>query len=194
MKPKKQNLLLDQMEAGRVYRRQELSSFSKAVDRDLAALVKEKKIEKVGAGLYYKPMVSSFGLLPPEQREIVRAFLKTDDFLLTSLNYFNGLGVGLTQLSNEMLVYNRKRTGKFNLGGLVYNFQRPLNFPRPSEINEEYLFVDMLNNYENLYEPPEQFKNILKKKATKLKKKELLHAVNMYGKVRTNKKLQELLS
>ena len=193
MKPRSSELLFDNMISGRVYRREDLASFSSSVDRDLQTLVKANKIEKLGSGLYHRPVVSKFGPLPPKQEEVVRAFLKTDDFLLTSLNYFNGLGVGLTQLSNEMLVYNRKRVGKFTLGGLVYNFQRPPNFPKSKQTSEEYLFVDLLNNYDNLHEAPEHFDDALKLKAGRLKKKELLRVASMYGKVRANKKLQELL-
>ncbi len=193
MKLRAYEILLEEMEAGRVYRREELSPFSKAVDRDLQKLVSSKRVEKVGPGLYHKPVASRFGPLPPKQHEVVRAFLKTDDFLLTSLNYFNGLGVGLTQLSNEMLVYNRKRVGKFTLGGLVYYFQRPLNFPKQNETSEEYLFVDLLNNYDNLHEAPEQFEDALKRKVNNLKRKNLLRMANMYGKVKANRKLQELL-
>jgi len=185
--------LFEQMEPGRVYRREELLMFSAAVDRDLKQLVEDYRVEKVGSGLYHRPVTSRFGPLPPKQAEVVRAFLKTDDFLLTSLNYFNGLGVGLTQLSNETLVYNRKRVGKFTLAGLVYNFQRPPNFPKRSETSEEYLFVDLLNNYDYLHETPEHFENALKRKACALRKSELLCAASKYGKVRANKKLQELL-
>jgi len=122
--------LFEAMSEGVVYRRQELAAFSKAVDRDLKALLKQQRIEKPAPGLYYRPKQSRFGPLPPDQKELVRAFLKTDDFLLTSPNVYNRLGLGLTQLSNEMLVYNRKRVGKFKLGGLVYHFKRPLNFPK----------------------------------------------------------------
>jgi len=185
--------LFEQMKAGRVYRREELAMFSTAVDRDLKRLVEDGRVEKVGPGLYHNPVVSRFGPLPPKQVEVVRAFLKTDDFLLTSLNYFNGLGVGLTQLSNEMLVYNRKRVGKFTFAGLVYNFQRPPNFPNWNETSEEYLFVDLLNNFDNLHEAPEQLEDALKQKATTLKKKDLLRVASRYGKVRANKKLEELL-
>jgi hypothetical protein len=193
MKPRSSELLFEKMKEGRVYRREDLLSFSNSLDRDLQKLVQADKVEKLGSGLYYRPVVSRFGPLPPKQHEVVRAFLKTDDFLLTSLNYFNGLGVGLTQLSNEMLVYNRKRVGKFTLGGLVYNFQRPPNFPKSNETSEEYLFVDLLNNYDNILESPEQLEDALKLKASRLKKSELLRLASRYGKVRANKKLQVLL-
>ena len=82
---------------GKVYRRKELAGFSTAVDRDLKTLGTTGQVQKLAGGLYYRPRTNPFGVTPPEDREIARAFLKTDDFLLTSYNYFNQLGLGLTQ-------------------------------------------------------------------------------------------------
>ena len=194
MRIRNSDRLLEAMEEGRVYRREELAAFSKSVDRELKQLVKSERVRKAAAGLYFRPKDSEFGWLPPKQEELVRAFLKTDDFLLTSLNYFNGLGVGLTQLVNEMLVYNRKRVGKFKLGGLVYNFQRPPNFPKPKEVNEEFFFVDLLNNYDDLLEPPEKLWDSLKRKARGLRKDELLRTANRFAKARAGKMLKELIA
>ena len=194
MRVKKAQKLLAKMEEGHVYRREELVAFSRSVDRELGQLCSQGQVRKAAAGLYYKPKPSRFGGLSATQTEVVRGFLKTNDFLLTSLNVFNGLAVGLTQLTNEMLVYNRKRFGKFKLAGLVYNFQRPKNFPMPSEFNEEYLFVDLLNNIDNVHEAPEteRFMKSLKRKAGELRQKELCEASQKYAKVSANKLLKEL--
>lgn len=192
MRVKRSDRLLQAITEGRVYRRDELAAFSKAVDRELKQLVKEGRVMKAAPGLYFKPVNSRFGWLPPKQEELVRAFLKTEDFLLTSLNHFNGLGVGLTQLSNEMLVYNRKRVGKFKLCGLTYNFKRPSNFPTPGEVNEEFLLVDLLNNYDDLLEPPDRLWSSLKRKVGTLRTDELVKAAHRFGKARTNKMLKEL--
>jgi hypothetical protein len=108
------------MKPGRVYRRAELTSLSKAVDRDLKQLVKRGVVRKAAAGLYYRPLESRWALVPADTHELVRAFLNTNDFLVTSLNVFNQLGVGLTQMVNATMVYNRKRVGKFILDGTVY--------------------------------------------------------------------------
>ena len=193
MRVKRADQLFDQMVEGRVYRREELVVHSRAVDRELHGLVKSSRVVKAAAGLYYRPSCSRFGARPAEPKDVVRAFLKSNEFLLTSLNYFNGLGVGLTQLTNESIVYNRKRIGKFKLDGMNYDFQRPLNFPKPSEANEEYLFVDLLNNYENVYEPPDFFDGALKRKASRLRKDELLKAAALYAKASAYKRLMELL-
>jgi hypothetical protein len=194
MRLKRADQLLEQMVEGRVYRREQLVVYSKAVDRDLAWLVSEKKVVKAAAGLYYRPKLSRFGPLAASPDEVVRAYLKTDDFLLTSLNYFNGLAVGLTQLTNESLVYNRKRVGRVKLDGMNYYFQRPVNFPKREELNEEYLFVDLLNNYDDLHEPPEteRFIKSLRRKAGELRRDELFSAASRYGKARAQRMLREL--
>jgi len=194
MRVKNADRLFEKMEEGRLYRREDLSEFSKSVDRELKQLLTAKKVRKAAPGVYYRPEMTRFGPVGPDDKEVVRAFLKTDDFLLTSLNYFNGLWVGLTQLTNEMLVYNRKRVGRFKLNGMTYRFQRPVNYPKPEEFNEEYLFVDLLNNYHEVHEPPEteKFMKSLKRKAGELRQDELFKAASLYGKVSANKMLREL--
>ena len=186
--------LLAQMEDGRVYRREELGLLSSAVDRDLKRLVREGRVTRAAPGLYYRTRTSRWGALPASSPEVVRAFLKSDDFLLTSLDVFNGLGVGLTQLPNEFVVYNRKRVGKFKLDGQVYHFKRPHNFPRKEQVNREYLLVDLLNNYSDLPDPPDGLWISLKFCIKEMSRKCLEQAAQQYGKVSANKKLKELLA
>ena len=140
--------LKDAMQLGRVYRRQDLDGLTTAVDRDLKTLVESGEVRKLGYGLYYRPRKNSFGDTPPDERELVRAFLKTDDFLLTSYNYFNQLGLGLTQLYNNHVVYNHKRSGNFLLGGQRFRFRVVPAYPK--KLSKEYLLVDLLNNLKQL--------------------------------------------
>ena len=81
---------------------------------------------------------------PADERELVRRFLKEDDFLLTSANAYNTLGLGTTQLYNTWVVYNHKRHGRFTLGDLNFEFRRKPRFPQ--NLTEEFLLVDLLNN------------------------------------------------
>jgi len=136
------------MRLGRVYRRQDLQGRSTAVDRDLGSLVTCGDVKKLAGGLYYRPRKNRFGDTPPDERDLVRAFLKTTDFLLTSRNHYNRLGLGLTQVYNNHLVYNHKRSGHFSLGGKNFEFRVVPAYPR--KLSKEYLLVDMLNNLESL--------------------------------------------
>ncbi|OGR64971.1 MAG: hypothetical protein A2X31_07360 [Elusimicrobia bacterium GWB2_63_22] len=136
------------MQPGRVYRRQDLEGFSTAVDRDLHTLVASGEVRKLAGGLYYRPGNNAFGVAPPEERELVRAFLKTDDFLLTSYNYFNQFGLGLTQVYSSALVYNHKRAGEYSLGGKRFQFRLVPAYP--ARLSREFLLVDLLNNLKRL--------------------------------------------
>jgi hypothetical protein len=136
------------MRPGRVYRRQDLEGFSTAVDRDLMSLVANSDVKKLAGGLYYRPRKNRFGNTPPDDRDLVRAFLKTADFLLTSWNHYNQLGLGLTQVYNTHLVYNHKRSGDFLLGGKHFKFRVVPAYPE--KLSKEYLLVDLLNNLKHL--------------------------------------------
>jgi hypothetical protein len=140
--------LRDAMKPGQVYRRQDLEYFSTAVDRDLMTLVSRGDAQKLAGGLYYRPVKNSFGFTPPDDRGLVRAFLKTDDFLLTSYNHFNQLGLGLTQVYNHYVVYNHKRSGGFTLGGKRFKFRLVPSYPH--KLSKEFLLVDLLNNLKRL--------------------------------------------
>lgn len=121
---------------------------STSVDRDLKTLVRRGEVLKLSGGLYYRPQKNVFGVTPPEDREMVRAFLKTDDFLLSSNNHYNQLGLGLTQVYNDYKVYNHKRSGTFILGGKRFAFRQVPSYPQ--KISKEYLLIDLLNNLNGL--------------------------------------------
>jgi hypothetical protein len=136
------------MRPGTVYRRQDLEGLSTAVDRDLKTLVEEGEVRKLAYGLYCRPRKNILGAAPPDNRELVRAFLKTDDFLLTSRNHFTDLGLGLTQVYNTVVVYNHKRAGEFLLGGKRFRFRLVPAYPKA--LSREYLLVDLLSNLREL--------------------------------------------
>ena len=138
----------DSMRPGKVYRRQDLEGYSTAVDRDLHTLVASGEVRKLAGGLYYCPGNNAFGVTTPEERELVRAFLKTDDFLLTSYNYFNQFGLGLTQVYSTALVYNHKRAGVYSLGGKRFEFRLVPAYP--DKLSREFVLVDLLNNLKRL--------------------------------------------
>jgi hypothetical protein len=136
--------LKDAMRPGRVYRRQDLGGLTTAVDRDLKTLVESGEVQKLRYGLYCRMKKNAFGDAPPDNWELVRAFLKTDDFLLTSYNHFTNLGLGLTQVYNTAVVYNHKRVGEFRLGGKRFQFRLVPAYPRA--LSKEYLLVDLFNH------------------------------------------------
>jgi hypothetical protein len=171
------------LKQGQVYRRSDLEQWSKAVDRHLKQLVNDGTLQKLAQGLYYYPMKASFGNVPPEDEKLVSAFLKSDDFLLTSPNYYNSLGVGTTQLYNKRTVYNHKRHGQFTLGGKVFDFHLKHKFPK--ELSEEFLLVDLLNNLNKLAEDRENVLETVKAKVLEKPESQMKRVFNAYAGERT---------
>ena len=189
---KRLDQLKKHLQPGRVYRRADLAQWSKSVDRHAHQLVEQGVLQKLRNGLYYYPKTSVFGQVPPDERELVRSFLKEDDFLLTSPNTYNMLGLGTTQLYNTRVVYNHKRHGRFTLGGLTFDFRRKPRFPR--KLSEEFLLVDLLNNLPELAEDTAALRERARAKARELNTSKLRRAARDYGKVATRKFFNQALA
>src|SRR5450759_4285978 len=98
---------------GRVYRREDLLPWSHSVDRHLKELTVDWTLQKLRTGLYYCPRKFEFGEAPADEHELVKAFLKTDRFVVTSPNAYNQLGLGTTQLTTNGLSTIRNGMGRF---------------------------------------------------------------------------------
>lgn len=180
------------LKPGQVYRRADLEPWSTAVDRHLKDLVDEGTLQKMSQGLYYYPAKASFGEVPPEDDKLVAAFLKSEDFLITSPNFYNSLGVGTTQLYNTCVVYNHKRHGQFELGGKIFDFRLKHKFPK--ELSEEFLLVDLLNNLNQLAEDRVSVLNNVKVKVLGRLGAGLKRVVNTYAGERTKVLLNKWIS
>ncbi len=180
------------LKPGQVYRRSDLKQWSNAVDRHLKQLVEEETLQKLSQGLYYYPMKASFGNVPPEDEKLVRAFLKSDDFLLTTPNLYNSLGVGTTQLYNKRVVYNHKRHGSFMLGGKLFDFRLKHKFPK--QLTKEFLLVDLLNNLNELAEDREDLLRSVKEKVLEEPESQMKRAFNAYAGERTKRKFNQWMS
>lgn len=173
------------LKRGKVYRRSDLVKWSKSVDRHLEALLADGTLQKLSQGLYYFPEKSAFGKTPPEEAALVRSFLKDDRFLLTSLNAYNSLGVGTTQLYNQRTVYNHKRHGEFQLGGKKFSFRVKPHFPKKA--TPEFLLVDLVNNLDILAEDRQEvLKNVLGK-VRMMDARKLERCVQEYGNAKSKK-------
>jgi hypothetical protein len=128
-----------------VYRREDLLPWSHSVDRHLKELTVDGTLQKLRTGLYYSPRKFEFGEAPADEHELVKAFLKTDRFVVTSPNAYNQLGLGTTQLYNKRVVYNQKRHGTFPLGNRMVTFERRFNVPR--QLSPEFLPVDLVMSW-----------------------------------------------
>ncbi len=177
------------LKRGEVYRRTDLTKWSNAVDRHLDMLVQDGTFQKLSQGMYYYPKETVFGKTPPDENVLVRSFLKDENFLLTSPNAYNSLGVGTTQLYNERVVYNHKRHGEFELGGRVFNFRLKPRFPK--KISREFLMVDLVNNLDSLAEDSTKVLSNVIDLVKDINIKKLESAVSNYGNVKAKKIFQK---
>ena len=178
------------LKSGQVYRRAELAEFSTAVDRHLRQLMDAGELRKLKTGVYYRPKKCVFGEVPPEADKVVASFLKDDDFLVMSLNTYNGMGFGTTQLYNERLVYNHKRDGHMELDGQKFFFLKNRRFPKKP--TDEFLLVDLINNVEFLTEDKNALKERVAQRAWQFDKDKVLCAARSYGKVATRKYFEQV--
>ena len=185
------NDLKRRLRPGQVYRRKDLARWSNAVDRHVGQLVREGRLEKVSGGLYMVPRETRFGTVSAEPEKLVRTFLGDDRFLMVSPNAYNGLGVGTTQLYNEPVVYNRKRHGRFELDGRVYDFRmRP---SVPSKLTQELLLIDLLHNLDRLAEDKREVLPRVLERARRMDSRRLSRAVREFGSARAERLLEPVL-
>lgn len=181
--------LAGDLQAGRVYRREDLACLSTAVDRHLSALVATGKLKKLAQGLYHAPKQSSFGPLPPSDEQVVGGFLRDKDFLVFSPSAYNAVGLGTTQLYNRTMVYNHKRHGIFQLGNRQFDFRMKSRFPK--KLTAEFLYVDLLNNLEELAEDRDAVLRQARSKLPSLSPARLQFAADNFASVATRKQLRQ---
>ena len=185
------NELKRRLRPGQVYRRKDLARWSNAVDRHLRQLVDEGRLEKVSGGLYMAPRKTRFGTAPAATARLIETFLGDDRFLVVSPSDYNGLGVGTTQLYNEPVVYNRRRHGRFELDGRVYDFR--LRPSVPSRLTQEVLLVDLLHKLDRLAEDKAAVVPRALERAATMDRARLARAVRDYGSARAARLLAPLL-
>ncbi len=176
---------------GHVYRRADFVDMSSNVDRHLAELLAEGKLKKLYQGVYSAPRSTPFGEALPDEKSLLRAFLNDDHFVVYSQNQFNALGLGTTQLYNESLVFNRKRVGKFTLGGREYTFLRWREAPK--ELSAEFLVIQLLNRLEFLAEDHTRVLKLLQEKLAGFNTRKLMYASSRYGTLSTQKRLNRMM-
>ena len=132
-----------QLEPGRVYRTRDLAAWSANAPRLAQRLVRDGELVQLAHGLYARPRRSHFGIVPPADDELMRAFLDGGPFVFTGPEYWNALGLGSTAVYAQQLVYNTKRSGMFQLGGRSFLLRR---VAFPAEPSPEWYAIDLLEH------------------------------------------------
>ena len=183
------NLLSRHVRAGKVYRREDLLPYSNSVDRELQRLVSAGTLRKLAQGLYFKPKKNVFGDVPPDEKDLLAAFLRDKNFLSFNPSVYNSLRLGTTQLYNKTVVYNHKRHGQFKLGNRTYDFRVKHRFPKPAQVTPEFLLVDMLNNLSELAEDEMDVLDHAQRKLGSFDQKLLRKMLEEYGSVATKRRV-----
>lgn len=161
-------------------------------DRHLRELVSGGALKRLAQGLYYAPKKSAFGVLPPDDQELVTAFLRDKDFLVFSRSSYNALGLGTSQLYNKTLVYNRKRHGLFSFGNREFDFRVKPRFPK--KLSPEFLLVDAVNHLDELAEDQNRVLEMVARKLPGFDQAKLKRAVADFGSVATQKRFMRWLA
>lgn len=132
-----------ELEPGRVYRPKDFAAQARNPTVVLDRLVHEGKLERLGYGLYHRPRRGRFGPRPPDDDELLSAFLGGRDYVLSGPAFWNALRLGTTAVASTPLVYNAVRSGVLKVGRRTFHFRR-VRFPkRPTR---EWYAVDLLNH------------------------------------------------
>lgn len=100
-----------------------------ATIKALNRMAESGKIVKLAKGRYYKPENTPFGILKPEQRQVVKDLLETDGKVigyLTGLSIFPSLGL-TTQVSNTIQIGKNEVRPSLSRGSYKISFVRQKN-------------------------------------------------------------------
>jgi hypothetical protein len=136
-----------------------------------------------------EPKKNVFGEVPPDEKDLLAAFLRDKNFLSFNPSVYNSLRLGTTQLYNKTVVYNHKRHGQFKLGNRTYDFRVKHRFPKPAQVTPEFLLVDMLNNLAELAEDEMDVLDHAQRKLASFDQKLLRKVLEEYGSVATKRRV-----
>lgn len=169
---------------GRVYRTRELAQWSANPPRLAQRLVREGQLVQLAQGLFAAPKRSRFGVVPPSDEALMRAFLDGAPFVFTGPERWNALGLGTTAVFAHPLVYNTKRSGHFVFGGREF-FLRRVAFPESSP--PEWFVVDLFENAGQAASSPDELASSLTAALRRgsFDREKLLDMTHQYGSRRT---------
>jgi hypothetical protein len=176
---------------GKTYRRSDFAELTSNVDRHIHSLLVDGHLKRLSMGIYLAPKMTAFGEALPDEHSLLKTFLKDDHFVVYSTSQFNSLRFGTTQLYNERVVFNRKRTGQRQVGGRNYTFR--LWREAPKSISIEFLVVELLNRLDDLVEDHVSILKSVKSKLSEMDSAKLNRAAKRFGTLSSQKKLKNLL-
>jgi hypothetical protein len=168
------------LEPGRVYRTKEFGAWARNPFALATRLAAAGRLRHLGHGLYHFPEQSRFGPLPPDEHELIRAFLCGRPFVFSGTTAWNALALGTTQESMVSIVYNENRSGLLLVNGRRYQFRRTRFPERPSA---EWFAVDFVNNLDAIVdaEPARNLAALRRRLHRDLDPRKFAEALAQYG-------------
>jgi hypothetical protein len=173
-----------QLEFGRVYRTGQFAAWSANAARLAKRLVREGELLPLAHGLFVHQEKSRFGLVPPTDAELMRAFLDNEPYVFTGPDRWNALGLGTTALHAMPLIYNTKRSGVFKFGRRSFRLRR-VAFPKNP--TPEWYVVDLFEHAGEAASQPEALARALSLslKRQSFDRKKLQEMAEAYGSKKT---------
>ena len=145
---------VDNLNEGSLFRYEDLKKISDnkmAIAKILSRLTKEKKIDRIEKGLFYKPKVTRFGKLNPNIEKIIKAELKKENRVIGYISgdfIYNKLGL-TTQIPKVIEVMTEKRKPTKIIEGVKIKYTQ--KFMKFTKKNIEYFqILDALKNIKKI--------------------------------------------
>ena len=145
---------VDDLNEGSLFRYEDLKKISDnkmAIAKILSRLTKEKKIDRIEKGLFYKPKVTRFGKLNPNIEKIIKAELKKENRVIGYISgdfIYNKLGL-TTQIPKVIEVMTEKRKPTKIIEGVKIKYTQ--KFMKFTKKNIEYFqILDALKNIKKI--------------------------------------------
>jgi len=135
------------LEAGKVYRTAHLVPWGANPTRLAGRLEREGRLQRLSHGLFYAPIKSRFGDVPPSNEALLDAYFDGTPWVETGPPKWNALGLGSTALFARTLVYNTKRTGTVKIGKRTFELRR-VGFPMDPPA--EWYVIDLLRHADSV--------------------------------------------
>jgi hypothetical protein len=181
------------LEPGRVYRTRDLAFLGKNTPRLAKRLVGNGTLTRLGQGLFARPERSRFGAVPPADDELMRRFLDGTPFVFTGPDRWNALGLGTTAVFAAPLIYNKKRSGTFTLGGRRFVLRR---VAFPEDPSPEWFAVDLFEHADQAGTSRADLTEALKRAIRRdaFDREQLIEMAGRYGTKETQKLIDSAVS
>ena len=115
----------------------------------LSRMCKAGSIIRIAKGIYCRPRVSKFGMIPPSENEIVRSFTENEQGVIVGYSLYNALKL-TTQVPKRIVAYSSLLEEQYRQIGNVVLLQCSMKFD--PEVCFAVQMLDVLQHYGEIQE------------------------------------------